>query len=112
MKLEISSAAYECYNGFIGLITTDGDASDCTWRTYQPQLPLWEISVLDKYDTSGDYLAWNCSDDSQLETFDRTDSHPHGFEPTNTGGNDSLEGWEVEGEGAGWDADGTTIATS
>ena len=110
-KLEISSTVYECYNGFIGWVTEDGDASDCTWRSYQPQIPLWQASALDKYDYTRDYVAWNCNDSSQLETNDKSDSHPHGFEPKNDDTIDDNEGWTVEGDGLGWDSDGTTIAT-
>ena len=54
----------------------------------------------------GDYVSWKCSDDSQLDTLEgdgkRDGAHPHGFEPTNNGGGDNING-------DGWDADGTTI---
>ena len=34
MRLEVSSAAYECYNGIIGALSDQNDGSDCVWRTY------------------------------------------------------------------------------
>ena len=93
----------------IGSLRTNGDGSDCVWRTYHPQIPLWEASFYDKGDTVGDYVPWRCSDDSQLDTIRQDEEHPHGFEPTNHGG--GGDGWTIDGdgEGDGWDADGTTI---
>lgn len=64
IRLDISSAAYECHNGIIGTLREGGDSSDCVWRTYQPQLPLWETTLYDKGDSTTDYVAWKCTDDS------------------------------------------------
>ena len=63
LSLSIESRVYECYTGVIGL-ATDGDGSDCTWRRYQPNLPLWDVSFVNRGDSTRDYLSWTCSDAS------------------------------------------------
>ena len=96
--VEIETDAYECYTGLIGW-ATDNDKDDCFWRKWKPELPLFEVSLLDDFDRVGDYSPWACNDDSQLTTDEKIDPetgeviiHPHGWEPDNNGkGGDYTE---------------------
>lgn len=120
--VEVETDAYECYTGLIGW-ATENDKEDCMWRKYRPQLPLYQVSLLDSADKVSDYLPWQCSDDSELTTDERIDPdtgevviHPHGWEPANIdkGGDYTEEDAGKLDEGQqgiedGWDVEGTTI---
>ena len=76
---------------------TENDTQDCVWRTYTPQLPLWEKSVLDTADRVFDYIPWSCTDGAQLDTIQKLEDlgqedHIHGWEPTQNDGDDIIGG--------------------
>ena len=100
----------ECHNGFIGY-STNTDPSDCFYRTYSPELPLWQTSFIDTGDRIQDYVSWTCNDSSELETVDENGNftHPHGFEPTEAGQKGGDFSDDIKDEGDGWDTEGTTI---
>ena len=49
----------ECYFGLVGKLT-DTDPSDCTWRSYRPELPVFTM----QYDTVGNvdgvFIPYTC----------------------------------------------------
>ena len=106
MTLEVETLVNECYIGLFGFFT-DNDTSDCFWRRYQPQLPLWEFSLLNRGDNVYDYVPWNCSDGGQLETTDRIDANGDGIPDDNVNG---FEPSNID-DGDMWEFEGTTIVT-
>ena len=89
IRLEVEADAYECQTGLIGW-STGNDKEDCWWKKYRPNLPIFEVSFMDKSDTVGNYTPWSCSDDAELFTEEKVDPetgevviHPHGWEPNN-----------------------------
>ena len=83
---------YECYFGVLGLAIPDEDDMDCMWYRYFPQLPLYEISFMDKWDWGYDYYPWTCNylkhieneTIAALEGEDPTDlPEPTNFDPSN-----------------------------
>ena len=83
MEFLVETRVYECYLGFIGWMvgtssvkddddagrdltvypdaTIGDDLKDCQWVRYYPQLPLWSITALPKYDKIWDYYDWTCN---------------------------------------------------
>ena len=57
----IDIRVYECQFGILGLAIPDEDDMDCLWYRYFPQLPLWDISFMDKWDWGYDYYPWTCN---------------------------------------------------
>ena len=116
VTVEVETLVSECMFGIIGW-STQTDPRDCTWRSYQPQLPIWGIGLLDRADKVRDYVAWTCSDGSELSTWDdrpdldgdgEPDEHFHGWEPSNIDDGDDIEegdDWADDG----WDESGSTI---
>ena len=41
-QLMIEWRAKECYTGLIGRLT-DNDKEDCFWRSYKPELPIYQL---------------------------------------------------------------------
>eukprot|EP00352_Strombidinopsis_acuminata_P008571 CAMPEP_0176373258 /NCGR_PEP_ID=MMETSP0126-20121128/25917_1 /TAXON_ID=141414 ORGANISM="Strombidinopsis acuminatum, Strain SPMC142" /NCGR_SAMPLE_ID=MMETSP0126 /ASSEMBLY_ACC=CAM_ASM_000229 /LENGTH=109 /DNA_ID=CAMNT_0017733333 /DNA_START=569 /DNA_END=898 /DNA_ORIENTATION=+ len=72
----IESRINECYYGLAGEFqeetTTDEDGnettgsvdpSDCWWRSYYPQIPIWQRHFRDSWDSlEDDIVEWKCSD--------------------------------------------------
>ena len=90
----------------------EGQGSDCVWRRYKPILPVWDFNLLQIGEQTRDYVSWNCSDWSELQTtseeelleedYDKEDiyEHPHGWEPCNTDElNDNIgdDAWDIQG---------------
>lgn len=50
----------ECYVGIVGW-STGRDASDCNWMRYYPQTPIWSYSMLQKWDSTSQYMDWKCN---------------------------------------------------
>jgi len=53
----------ECYYGLLGNLITDSDGnsldpSDCTWRSYKPELPIYKIGIDTIGDMSGTYMRY------------------------------------------------------
>lgn len=57
--LMIETRVNECYYGLIGIMT-DNDPSDCTWRAYRPELPLYSFGSQDIGDVDGTYINYHC----------------------------------------------------
>ena len=68
----IDYRAFECNFGLLGLAIPDEDDYDCRWYRYFPQLPLWEISFMDKWDWGYDYYKWTCNYLREQENEDGT----------------------------------------
>ena len=113
LRLDVSSHVYECHTGLIGMLRSNSDGTDCSWRTYSPYLPLWETTFYDQGDSVTDYVSWRCTDDSQLETQEGQESaHPHGFEPSNAPGDGGADSGDGDGIIDEWDVDGTVIVNN
>lgn len=48
----------ECYLGGFGFLNED--RLDCYWRTYKPELAVYEIQASDFVDVRGDYIRFKC----------------------------------------------------
>ena len=55
----IETRVNECFYGLIGTLT-DTDPSDCTWRLYKPELPLYSIHYDNIGDMEGSYFPYRC----------------------------------------------------
>jgi len=53
----IETRVNECIYGLIGNYT-ENDPSDCTWRTYKPELPLYIAHYKDIGDVDGTYIPY------------------------------------------------------
>ena len=42
-EVHLETAVNECDYGLIGGFLTDNDKSDCFWRTYKPELPIYTL---------------------------------------------------------------------
>ena len=101
----------ECYFGLIGALLPSLNLSYvrqnlnyCTWRTYQPQLMLYEYTLQDRGDVAQDYIPWECNDYSELQTGTVADENGNSLEnPISY--DDLLE----EEEGVMWDYDPTNV---
>lgn len=71
----IETRVDECHIGVFGFL--NDDPVDCTWRRYYPQIPLFEVSVLEEWDLTEDYLEWQCN------YFEDVDSGSSPSEPNN-----------------------------
>lgn len=63
MTLKVESYVNECYVGVIGM-ATGVDSSDCSWMRYYPQTPIWSYSMLQKWDSTSQYMDWKCNYES------------------------------------------------
>ena len=55
----IETRVNECFYGLFGTLT-ENDPSDCVWRTYKPELPLYTLGFEDIGDMEGTYLNYSC----------------------------------------------------
>ena len=49
----------ECYSGLIGRLT-DNDREDCFWRSYKPELPIYQLQYENIGNMSGTYFEYKC----------------------------------------------------
>ena len=77
----IDYRVYECYFGILGLAIPGEDDMDCLWYRYYPELPLWDISFMDKWDWSYEYYPWTCNYLRDIEI--ATKENMEGIEPSN-----------------------------
>ena len=52
--------AKECYQGIIGILT-DNDKEDCFWRSYSPELPLYQVSIETEGNMGDAYIPTSCA---------------------------------------------------
>lgn len=50
----------ECIWGLFGQIYPDHDTTDCWWRYYKPELPLFETQISEYVDFLGEYYNYRC----------------------------------------------------
>jgi len=56
-ELMVELRAKECNVGIIGTVT-DNDKSDCWWRDYKPELPLYSWSYENAGNMEGTYFRY------------------------------------------------------
>lgn len=59
-QLEVEWRVNECHFGLAGLLTNT-DPSDCFWRSYKPQLPLYKLAYANKGNMGGSYWNYRCA---------------------------------------------------
>ena len=50
----------ECAWGVAGIVTGN-DPSDCFWKSYKPQLPIWQTQFQNIGNVNGTYVDYNCA---------------------------------------------------
>lgn len=87
-ELRVEASFDECFWGVLGKFSGD-DSSDCTWRRYYPQLPIYKVSRKEEWDNTQDYWQWTCNYERSI---------PADFsEPSNSGADDQTDeaGWDI-----------------
>ena len=93
----------ECSFGVLGAlsnslnIVSGTDLKECNKRRYIPQTPIYEITLQDRGDIAGDYIAWMCNDYGELEE-ERTEIDENGNDIDNPVGFDELPEEQEEEE--------------
>ena len=57
--LKVETRVNECYFGLVGILT-ENDPSDCVWRSYEPELPIYKIQLESIADIDGTYVPYQC----------------------------------------------------
>ena len=70
----------ECHLGAFGFL--NDDPLDCTWRTYKPEIPIFELQATDFLDVRGDYFRFHCMQwwSAEWENWDFEKNGPVSFE--------------------------------
>jgi len=57
--IKVDTRVNECYFGLLGILT-DNDPSDCVWRSYEPELPLYQVQIENIGNIDGTYIPYSC----------------------------------------------------
>ena len=63
VEMFVQSRINECNYGLWGkYVESPADGSDCWWRRYYPQVPIWKRYFKDSADNKNDVVEWTCSE--------------------------------------------------
>jgi len=58
-QLMVEWRVKECFYGLAGILT-ENDPSDCFWRSYKPELPLYQLQYENIGNMQGTYFEYKC----------------------------------------------------
>lgn len=98
-ELMVEWRAKECHYGLFGILT-DNDESDCIWRNYVPQLPLFELLWDTVGNMEGSYIETACSNwySAAWENFPITEEYLQTFDVERPSGDSNQERTEEDDE--------------
>jgi len=101
-QIMIEWRAKECHYGLVGILT-DNDESDCIWRNYVPQLPIFELLLDSVANMEGSYIETACSNwySAAWENFPITEEYLQSFDverPSTSGDSNQERTEENDGD--------------
>lgn len=109
----INECSFGALGGTFEALKIGGTQSykDCTWRRYEPQLPVYLVTLQDQGDQAVDFIPWSCSYYNELETTDASETatkDENGNDIDNPIGFDDLPEEEEE---VVWEYDPSNVVT-